>query len=456
MTLLSLLEPARIRFVSGSILVLSLILLGLSFASAGEGGRTLFGPTLGADYSGFYTAGYVLDHYPPDRLYDRAFQDEIHHQLHPHLGQEEKLPFVHPPFVAWAFRPLSRLPYAWSFAVWLVLSLGLYLAGVWLLLGVCSGSRLRLSATPWCAKPQAASGTDSKVLTDPLTLYLLVLSFEPFVMECWLGGQVSAVGFFCLAAFLALDLSDRPLLAGLVLGLCFYKPTLLLVLLPVLLVARRFWTLLGVTLAGVALALLTWLAVGTEGIHAFLQALLGFGRDTTASSELTLPLAKFVDLNAFTRLLLGPSLLQRLLFLLLALPPLGLLLWRAWHVRRDDREGRLTVLAIAILATPVLNLYVGVYDSILAVLGVLVLAGVLIRHRPALPPRFQLWLVALYVVPWFTQPLAHNLPVHLQLFTLVLLGLTLDVLLPAWPGSPLPNASPRDKLVAGTGESPGL
>ncbi len=177
MSLQTLLEPARIRFVSGSVLILSLVLLVLSFVSAQEGGRTLFGPTLGADYSGFYTAGYILDHASPALLYDRDYQDRIHHELHPHLGQQETLPFVHPPFVAWAFRPLSRLPYPWSFAVWLLLSLGLYLTGVWLALRVGSAgvSRLRLSQVvlPALAKPQAAALHSQPPLTDRLTVFLL-------------------------------------------------------------------------------------------------------------------------------------------------------------------------------------------------------------------------------------------------------------------------------------------
>lgn len=410
MFLLSLLEPARIRFVSGAILGLSLVLLVLSFVSSSKGGRTLFGPGLGADYAGFFTGGYILDHDPPALLYDRSFQDEVHHKLHPYLGQEETLPFVHPPFVAWAFRPLSRLPYAWSFAVWLVLSLGLYLTGIWLALH-----------TPYSVLSDSYS-------LDRLTVLLVVLSFEPFVMECWLGGQLSAFGLCSLALFLALDQSGRSLLAGMFLGLCFYKPTLLLVLLPVLIVARQFWTLFGVALTGTGLGLLSWATVGRDGIQAFFEAVLGLSRSTTQSGALTLRTWKYVDLNAFTRLLLGPSLPQRLLFLALALPPLGLLLWRAWQVRQDDREGRLSLLSIAILATPLINLYVGIYDSILAVLGVLVLAGGWLRHHQALPPRLQLWLVALYVVPWFTQPLARLPSLHLQLYTLVLFGLALDFL----------------------------
>ncbi len=226
-------------------------------------------------------------------------------------------------------------------------------------------------------------------------------------MECWLGGQLSVVGFCCLAGFLALgarqssldglakpQAAEKPLLAGMILGLCFYKPTLLVVLLPVLLAARQFWTLLGVALTGMGLALLTWLAVGREGIEAFANTLLGFSRSTTQSSDLVLPTWKFVDLNAFTRLLLGSSLWQRLLFLALALPPLFLLLWRAWQVPRDREDDRLTLFAIAILATPVVNLYVGIYDSIVVVLGAIVLVGRL-ASRGELPARVPFWLTAL-------------------------------------------------------------
>ena len=187
--------------------------------------------------------------------------------------------------MAWAFRPLARLPYPWAFAVWLVISLTLYLFGLVLTL-----RGLNLSPA------------------DRLTALLLALSFEPFVMETWLGGQLSAVGFCCLAGCVALDRQGRPFAAGLVLGLCGYKPTLLVVLFPVLLAARRFRTLAGLAVTGLALAGLTCAAVGWEGITAFVERVTGFTRHRDGAGPLELPLTKFIDLNAFTRLLLGSSL----------------------------------------------------------------------------------------------------------------------------------------------------
>src|SRR5437763_12599852 len=88
---------------------------------------------------------------------------------------------------------------------------------------------------------------------DRSLILLLALAFEPFIMECWLGGQLSAFGFFCVALALRLDLAGRPFRSGLVLGLCFYKPTLLVLLLPMLVVGRRFRTLAGMAATGLAL-----------------------------------------------------------------------------------------------------------------------------------------------------------------------------------------------------------
>src|SRR5207248_8813631 len=120
------------------------------------------------------------------------------------------LPYLHPPFVAFAFRPLAQLPYAWSFAVWLLLFGALYLAALVLTL-----KTLR-------SLPSA----------DRSLILLLALSFEPFIMECWMRGQLSAFGFLCIALAYFWQERGRPTAAGVALGFCLYKPTLLVLLFP--------------------------------------------------------------------------------------------------------------------------------------------------------------------------------------------------------------------------------
>src|SRR5262249_53073985 len=165
----------------------------------------------------------ILNRSGPDQLYDAEYQDQLYHELLPNLPADECLPYVHPPFVALAFRPLAQLSYEWSFGMWLVISAGLYLLGLWVVWSSLRGV------------PPA----------DWSTILLLALSFEPFVMETWLGGQLSAFGFCCLALAWAYERRGRPIASGLALGLCLYKPTLLVLVLPMMVVARRFRMLFG-------------------------------------------------------------------------------------------------------------------------------------------------------------------------------------------------------------------
>src|SRR5260370_26042398 len=126
------LERTKIWFVCLAILGMSLALLAITFLTL-DGYRTVFGPDLGADFAGFYTAGTLLNEYPSERLYDLELQDQLYHRLLPHLAPEVTLPYVHPPFFAVLFRPLAWLPYAWAYIVWLLFSVGLVLTSLLLM-----------------------------------------------------------------------------------------------------------------------------------------------------------------------------------------------------------------------------------------------------------------------------------------------------------------------------------
>jgi hypothetical protein len=399
------LERSRIRFLCGAALGVSLVFAVVSFATADQR-RTLFGPPLGADFAGFYTAGQILRQPAPEgreRLYDAPYYDALYHQLLPHLQEEEKLPYVHPPMVALAMCFLAWLPYEWAFACWLLISAGLYLAGLLL----TRRTLPELSALDWP------------------TALLLALSFQPFLMECWLGGQLSAFGFFCVAAALACERTDRPVAAGLMLGFCLYKPTLLVLLLPMLVVARQWKMLAGFTLTGFGLGALSVIGAGWKNCLDYGQALLGFTRTTSGGSTpsagaLELRLWKYVDLNSFFKLLLGGhSTLTWILLLVMALVSLPFLARLWWNLDRADMRRRKLTWAATLTWTLVLNLYVGVYDSILVVLAAFLTAAFLFEGTGGVTLRFRMLLLLLFLIPWITQPIARA--VGVQFDTLVLL-----------------------------------
>jgi hypothetical protein len=395
----NLLVPWRIRFAGAAIICLSLLLLAFSFATA-EGRMTRFGPPLGADFAGFYNAGQIWNLPAADRvrLYDVRFQDELYHQLLPGLGEEKQLPFVHPPFVAMAFSPLARLSYEWAFGIWLIVSAAMYAGGIFLL------RRTILAETA----------------LDWPTVLLLTLSFEPFIMECWLGGQLSTLGFLAVSAAIALAHFGRCFAVGMTLGLLCYKPTFLVLILPALAVGRKWQALCGFIATSLILGGITYFGAGGDVTRAYLDVLTSFARTTTGETgaALELPMWKYVDLNSFFRLLLrGMPTVHWLVFALAAAVPVGMLVPLWWRMGHADFRSQQFVWAATLAGTLIINLYVGVYDSILIVPAVLLAASL------PLAASFRALLLAIYVVPWFTQPLARH--TGFQLYTMVLFVATL-------------------------------
>ncbi len=420
----------RIQFFCWGLLAVSLVLLVLSFVTSDENHQNRFG-NLGADFAGFYYAGKILNGPTPEKLYDAATQDESYYEIFPTVRGKENLPYVHPPFVAAMFRPLASLPYPTAYAVWLVLSAGLYGAGL---------------AITWRVLPAMPAG-------DRMLAMLLALTFEPFLMECWLGGQLSGLAFASLALAFFWEQKGKPLLSGLALGLILYKPTLVILLLPMLVVAMRWRTLLGVALTAVSLGLISLAAVGKSVCLSYLDAIQGFTGTTTGTGMVRKDW-KFIDLNFFFRNLFGePTTLGRVLVLTIAAVILGFL-FISW--RRMDRGGesrRWLVWAGTVTSTMVVNVYMGIYDLILIVPAVLWTTEVFYRHPDRTAsyfPTFKLLVFLVVVLSWITQPLARVTGV--QIITLVLLALAAFQLRLAWimtenTAAKIPNSAGPSKTA---------
>ncbi len=396
------LQPPYLWLVSVAVLVIGVVMLVVSFVTS-DRGRTYFGPPLGNDFAGFLVAAQILDHGQAAQLYDRDLHDQLYHELLPNLPPGDSIPYVHPPFVAGVLRPLTRVPYEAAVAIWLIISASLYGGGVWLL----------LHSLPDLRREHAG------------IVLLTALSFEPFLMECWLGGQLSAVGFFSYAlAWFTLS-RQRPTVAGIALGLSFYKPTLLLLMLPLLVIGRCWRLLLGMTITGIVLAGMSLAFVGWEVSVGYLDVLLSF-RKSTSGGGLGIVTWKYVDLNNTLRLLCGgKSSALTVVFLIFSLVPFGALAksWWRWPTLSADHRQWLWAATLAWL--PILNLYVGIYDSIFVVQGALLAADALLRERrsetPLTSSAFAYWALAIAGSAWFSQSLARVSGV--QSYTLAMIGL---------------------------------
>ena len=388
------LNQSYIRKVAILVLAIFFIVLTVSFATA-KRGKTVFGPFLGADFGAFYVAGQSYNQYGPATIYDVNLHRRLYKEDFPDAPANEELTYTNTPFFVAPFILLSRLPYAWAYFIWLVFSLSLYIAGFSILWR-------SLQSLPQEIK---------------LTALLLALSFWPFLVECLAGGQTSAVAFFCLAVAIALEPRSR-FWSGVVLAVCAYKPTLLILVVPMLLISGRWLTLVGLAAGNVVLALVSLALVGVEGCINFLNRLLFFSSAATGTETL-LRYWKYADINAFFRLLLPHGTLVKWAVLAVFLLVLPFLVSKWWRLRGEPQ--RRLLWALTLTWTPVLNLYMGIYDTTILVLAALLLTAEFYSagyRSGTLPFTYRCFLLALYLSPWFTQNIA--LMTRVQIYTLVI------------------------------------
>lgn len=194
-----------------------------------------------ADHIAFYTAAKLIDDGRSSHLYDFVFIQEYQQQLTggnwPHV-----MGYRNPPFYALLYVPTSRLPLFASALVWTVISLGAIAFAV-----RCVGGRWR--AVVWA-----------------LTFYPLFAAVS--------FGQNTPLSMVAFAGVYRLLKCDRPFAAGLVAGLLWFKPQLLIgIFVWWGLMPRthlRCW--LGLITMGGILAAVSWLAL-PEASRAFVDSL---------------------------------------------------------------------------------------------------------------------------------------------------------------------------------------
>jgi hypothetical protein len=395
------LTPPRVRFAAAATVIVGCLLLVFSFATTRDN-RAANGLGLGSDWLAFHNAATILNRYDASRLYDLGLQASLYHAALPGEPADASLPYANAPFLAVALRPLAMLPYAASYAAWLVISAMLFAGGL-ALIWPSSGPLHRY-------KPFAI---------------LLALSFVPFAIECLHGGQISAVGFFSICASIHFSRTGRPFTAGCLLAICIYKPTLLPIILPMLFVMRQWRTLVGFAIGASVLGAISLLAVGPHACLDYVHLLAGYAGKTSSAGAGGLQVFKFVDVNSFLKLLRVPSPIIWSVLLVMA----AALAQQVWQIRprnATDAARHLPLAwATAVSFTLVLNLYVGVYDSILVLPAIVLTVQALLRRATDtprnLPLRFRCLLVVVWGLPWISGLIARDL--SFQPYTIALLVL---------------------------------
>ena len=332
------------------------------------------------DFTAFYAAGKILHEGLGASLYDLRTEYRVQGQFANISSRHGPLPYIHPPFEALVFLPLSLLPYTQAFVAWNLFNL-IALLGVALLL------RPHLNA----------------LSTIPVWEFLLgFLAFFPTFLNLLQGQDSIVLLLLFTLAFAALkQRSDFVCGCWLALGTFKFQFAIPLVLLIV--IWRRRRVAAGFALVSLLLALLSAALVGWNELLQYPRFILHIAGAPDLGD---VPPAFMPNLRG---LLQGWSIGSRgvVLNVLTILASAMLLLWAA--TRRNTMTGPHIDIgfSLAVVVSVLVGWHTNIHDLVLLILPLLLvvdsslsLAPSARRKRGVLLPAIPLLFTPLWVMLW--------------------------------------------------------
>jgi hypothetical protein len=215
------------------------------------------------NFASFYTAGTMVRTGRAAALYDLPSQYEMQKQFAPNVSiRQAALPYIHPPFEALLFAPLTLLPYWPSYLLWTTLNLVL----------------LALSLLILMIGPGLKG-------VSPIFLALGAAGFYPVATSLIQGQDCVLLLFLFVLALVALE-KEWDAVAGLLLGAGMFRFQLVLPLI-LLLAIRRWRILLGFVPMSVFLGVLSIGMVGWTGVTGYLHFLIRMEKGGAGGSIVT-------------------------------------------------------------------------------------------------------------------------------------------------------------------------
>jgi len=360
------------------------------------------------DFIVMYGIGHIANEYSTAHLYDYDLQKKVFNEIHP-APAGTYIPSPYPPFVALFLSLFARFPFNQAYVLWAGTSLILYAAGIGAALrGVFPGERLQNSL-----------------------IFCLALEFSPFMISTLANGQLASIAVASVGMAVLQETDSKPFRSGLALSVLTYKPSLLLLLIPMLFLTRRFKTLLGFMAGAAMLIAATTAFTGIQIWSAYAHILSQFGKVAGLNGHSSLNLPKFIDFNSFSYLFPGGRSWVGLAILFTVITTitawLALLLWKS---ATGGRAVQYLAWASTLTWTLLLNVYVPIYDSILAVIAIILTLGALKQLKLSAAMGWAVFLsVLIFAVSWVTVPIAVSHQIQLLSILLGILGLGQLVLL---------------------------
>jgi len=348
---------------------------------------------IGSDFITLYAAGLAF-RTGLHNLYNLTTQFEIQQSLIQPTLLSGVNPFISPPYVAQVYSIFTHLPLSLAFILWTLLSIvftfgSLVLLHRWL---------------PEAVKRHLPLGQ----------VAIIVFSFFPFIEGIQVG-QNHALTMLLVTGVLVFIISEKWLLAGVMAGLLIYKPQLVIGLLVIWLIWRKYQALGAFSVTALVWAGTFWLVNGFGPYQMYLD----ISRD--------LFLLPYIEgfpaylLTTFYGLLttlfpIGALPVIRILTIIFAGIALLILTWLAYMYRNRSMLEKTPIIVLAMLVPLLAFPYTLLHDM------VIVIPAFFLWARYSLSPALLKTVIAVYLSGFFLTLLAALIKV--ALFPLLLIGIT--------------------------------
>jgi len=333
------------------------------------------------DFTAFYAAGKLVRGGQGAQLYKMDAQARAQQEFASGVKiRNGPLPFTHPPFEAVLFAPLALLTYSSAYWLWNLVSLSALVGFLLLLRPELPQLRAWSEAVP----------------------FLAGLAFFP-VFVCLLQGQDSLLLLLLFGLAFAAMKGDRDFLAGICLGLALFRFQLVLPVMAVVLLRRRWKVAGGFAVAAAALVGISAGVVGWEQALKYPFELLQISRaqGAGAMNPQVMP-----NLRGAVSSLAGDGNLAHALIALISLALVGL---AAWKWKADPQQPGFDLgFALTLVMAVMVSYHIMAHDLSLLLIPLLLAAEWLLRQgAPGIGRRLVtaaisvLFLSPIYFLLWF-------------------------------------------------------
>jgi glycosyl transferase family 87 len=361
------------------------------------------------DFASFYAAGWLTKNGEGRAIYSEEAQARVQAVLFSRVTiRQSPLLYAHPAFEVLLFLPLAYLAYPVAYSVWALLSLGLLL---------------------WVPRILEPNLPGLKTLYRPLP-YGASLAFFPAFLALVQGQDSILLLFLFALVYMSLKRGEE-FRSGMLLGLGLFKFQVVLPFLAPFLLRRRWKVLAGFGSVLILLVAASTLVTGLDGLGSYVRLLLGFKWKTTPGNVqaptgvLSSPMP---NLRGALYALLGGSLPENVIRIIVVVASLGLLWWaaRQWPLNRGEALATFDLgFSLNLAVALVVSYYLFLHDLSPLAIAIALVANHLVsgsEGKRALRVTLISLLCIFYFTPAYLLLMGHD-RLHWVFWPLVLLSL---------------------------------